>query len=68
MASKNKMNSRVSKRRVDVITKKIGDLEKYGVPSLFVYATLWTGELCVVGDKRMASTVKNSQQEFLEVL
>ena len=68
MASKNKMNSRDSKRRVDVITKKIGDLEKYGVPSLFVYATPWTGGLYVVGDKRMASIVKNSQQEFLEVL
>jgi len=49
MASKSKMISRDSKRRVDVITKKIEDLEKYGVPSL-VYATPWTGGLYVVGD------------------
>ena len=66
MASKSKMISRDSKRRVDVITKKIGDLEKYGIPSLFVYATPWTGGLYVVGDKRMASIVKDRKQEFLE--
>ena len=68
MASKNKMISRDSKRRIDVITKKIGDLETYGIPSLFVYATPWTGGLCVAGDKRMASIVKDNKLQFLEVL
>ena len=61
-------NKMASKSNQDVIAKKIGDLEKYGVPSLFVYATPWTGGLYVVGDKWMASIVKDSQQDFFEVL
>jgi len=51
-----------------IIAKKIRGLENNGVPRLFVYAAPWTGGLYVVGDKRMASIVKDSQQEFLEVL
>ena len=53
-----KMITRDIKRRVELITKKISDLKDYGVPSLFEYATPWTGGLCVVGDDRLCSIVR----------
>ena len=62
MATKGKMISRDAKRRIEVITKKIADLQELGVPCLFSYATTWTGGLFVVGDDRMTSIVKD---EFL---
>ena len=59
------MMSRDTKRRVEIITKKISDLKEYGVPSLFVYATPWTGGLCVVGDDRLCSIVRAHKDESL---
>ena len=63
-----KMITRDTKRRVEPITKKISDLKDYGLPSLFVYATPWTGGLCVVGDDRLCSIVRAHKDEFLEKL
>ena len=56
------MISRDAKGRIEVITKKIADLQELGVPCLFSYATTWTGGLFIVGDDRMTSIVKD---EFL---
>ena len=66
--SKSKMASRDMKRRVDVITKKIKDLDELGVPCVFVYATPWTGGLHVFGDDRMTSTVRDHKDEYLQKL
>jgi len=67
-----KMATRDTKRRVELITKKISDLKDYAwsIPSLFVYATPWTGGLCVVGDDRLrlCSIVRAHKDEFLENL
>ena len=63
-----KMITRDTKRRVELITKKISDLKDYGVPSLFVYATPWTGGLCVVGDDQLCNIVRAHKDEFLEKL
>ena len=59
------MISRDAKRRIEVITKKIANLQELGVPCLFSYATTWTGGLFVVGDDRMTSIVKEQKDEFL---
>lgn len=67
MADK-KMITRDTKRRVEVITKKISDLKSFGVPSLFVYATPWTGGLSVVGDDRLCTIVRTHKDEFLDKL
>lgn len=67
MASNN-MLSRDIKRRVGVIEKKIEDLQRYGVPCAFVYATCWTGGLYVCGDKRITDQIKSSASRFLETL
>jgi len=65
MATKGKMISRDAKRRIEVIIKKIANLQELGVPCLFSYATTWTGGLFVVGDDRMTSIVKEQKDEFL---
>lgn len=57
MAS-SKMLSRDVKRRIGVITSKIQDLQRMGVPCVFAYATSWTGGLYVIGDDRMATEVQ----------
>ena len=62
------MISRDAKRRIEVITKKIADLQELGVPCVFSYATTWTGGLFVFGDDRMTSIVKKRKDEFLENL
>ena len=68
MATKGKMISRDARRRIEVITKKIADLQEYGIPCVFSYATTWTGGLFVVGDDRMTSIVKEQKEEFLKNL
>ena len=68
MAAKGKMISRDAKRRIEVTTKKIADLQEYGIPCLFSYATTWTGGIFVAGDDRMTSIVKERKDEFLENL
>ena len=67
MASNN-MLTRDIKRRVGVIEKKIKDLQRWGVPCAFVYATCWTGGLYVCGDKRITDQIKSSASKFLETL
>ena len=57
MAS-SKMFSRDVKRRIGVITSKIQDLQRMGVPCVFAYATSWTGGLYVIGEERMATEVQ----------
>jgi len=67
MAS-NGMLTRDIKRRVGVIEKKIEDLQKWGVPCAFVYATCWTGGLYVCGDTRFTDKIKESANTVLEAL
>ena len=67
MASNN-MLTRDIKQRVGVIEKKIENLQRWGVPCAFVYATCWTGDLYVCGDKRITDQIKSSASKFLETL
>lgn len=67
MAS-NKMLSRDVKRRIQVITTKLQDLQKMGVPCVFTYATSWTGSLYVIGEDRMAKEVQSISTSLLKCL
>ena len=55
-------------RRVNVIQKKLSDLQKMGIPSAFVYVTSWTGGLYVTGDERIAEQLKLRSQPILDTL
>ena len=64
----NKMLSRDVKRRIQVITSKLQDLQKMGVPCVFTYATTWTGSLYVIGEDRMAKEVQAISSSLLKCL
>ena len=66
MATKGKMISRDAKRRIEVITTEVTDLQELGVPCLFSYATTWRSSLFVFGDDWMTSIAKKTKDENLK--
>lgn len=61
--------SRDIRRRVDVIQKKIADLQDLGVPCAFTYTSARnTGSIFTVGDSRVTEVVERHKNEILRNL
>ncbi len=65
---KDKMLSRDAKRRIEVIKKKLQDLQEMGVPCSFCYCTPWTRGLYIAGDQRIGREVKSITNRILRSL
>ena len=54
------------RRRVEVIQKKLGDLQEMGVPCAFCYSSVRnTGSIFTLGDKRITDVVERHRNEIL---
>lgn len=61
--------SRDIRRRVDVIQKKIADLQDLGVPCAFTYTSARnTGSIFTVGDSRVTDVIERHKNEILKNL
>ena len=61
--------SRDVRRRVDVIQKKIADLQDLGVPCAFTYTSARnTGSIFTVGDSRVTDVIERHKNEILKNL
>ena len=56
------------KRRLDVIQKKMTDLQELGVPCAFCYVSRNTGSLFTSGTQRMTAIIQQSRDEILDNL
>ena len=57
------------RRRVDVIQKKLADLQELGVPCAFCYSSVHnTGSLFTLGDKRITDVIERHKNEILKNL
>ena len=68
MASKTLKNKMLTKRRVDVISKKIKKLGEMGVPAVFCYIAPWSGGVFMVGDSRIKDVYRGSSEKLLQRL
>lgn len=66
--TRERMLSRDAKRRIEVIKKKLQDLQEMGVPCSFCYCTPWTGGLYITGDQRIGREVKAITNRILASL
>lgn len=56
-------------RRIDVVQKKLADLQKLGIPCAFCYTSARnTGSLFTVGDKRITDVVEAHKNDILRNL
>ena len=63
------MRARDIRRRVDVIQKKLSDLEELGVPCAFCYSSVRnTGSLFTIGDHRITDVMERHKNEILKNL
>ena len=54
------------RRRVEVIQKKLADLQEMGVPSAFCYSSVRnTGSIFTLGDKRITDVIEQHRNEIL---
>ena len=57
------------RRRVDVIQKKLADLQELGVPCAFCYSSVRnTGSIFTLGDKRITDVMERHKNEILKNL
>ena len=63
------MRARDIRRRVDVIQKKLSDLQELGVPCAFCYSSVRnTGSLFTLGDHRITEVMERHKNEILKNL
>ena len=61
--------SRDIRRRIDVIQKKIADLQELGVPCAFTYTSARnTGSIFTVGDGRVTDVIERHKNEIIKNL
>ena len=65
---KSNTTARDIKRRLEVITTKMEDLKKLGVPCAFVHVSYWSGGLLVYGDPNITGIILGQAQEMLDEL
>lgn len=68
MEKKSNTTARDIKRRLEVITTKMEDLKKLGVPCAFVHVSYWSGGLLVNGDPKITGIIQGQAQEILDEL
>ncbi len=60
------MSQRDIRRRVEVIQKKLADLQEMGVPSAFCYSSVRnTGSVFTLGDNRITDVIERHRNEIL---
>ena len=63
------MRARDIRRRVEVIQKKLSDLQELGVPCAFCYSSVrTTGSLFTLGDRRITDVMEKHKNEILRNL
>ena len=68
MEKKCNTTARDVKRRLEVITTKMEDLKKLGVPCAFVHVSYWSGGLYVTGDPKITGVIQGQAQKILDEL
>ena len=62
------MISRDCRRQIDLILKKIKELEDKGVPAAFCYIAQWSGGVFMAGDSRITDSFRSKVEDILKKL